>query len=265
MSRHIHPTAAIAPGAEIGADCVIGPYCVVGDRVQIGAGTRLHSHVAIEGATSIGEGCEIFPFACIGGMTQDLKYQGGETFVRIGDHTTLREYVTVNAATSDGDSTVVGSHCHILAYCHIAHDCQLGDGIIMSNNTQLAGHIVVEDRVVFGGLGGVHQFVHIGTLAMVSGMARVGQDVAPYCLAAGIPAGAVTVNRIGMERNGLSPECIAAVTKAYRILFRSGLPVAAAVERLRQEFVDIPEVQHLAEFAENSERGLARPKGKEES
>ncbi len=265
MSRQIHSTAVIASGAEIGDNCVIGPYCVIGDRVRIGPGTRLHSHVAVEGSTMIGTECEIFPFAAIGGQTQDLKYRGGESFVEIGDHTTLREYVTVNAATGEGARTVVGSHCHILAYCHIAHDCRLGDGVIMSNNTQLAGHVVVEDRAVFGGMGGVHQFVRIGTLAMVSGMARVGQDVAPYCLAAGIPAGAVTINRIGMERNGFKKASIAAVARAYRILFRSSLPVAEAVERLRREFADVPEVQHLAEFAESSERGLARPKGHVES
>jgi len=265
MTSRIHPTAVLEKGAEIGEDCVIGPYCYVGKHVRLGTGVILHPHAVVWGCTTVGAGCEIFPFACIGSRTQDLKYQGGDSYVEIGAHTTLREYVTVHAATAAGDKTIVGSHCTILAYCHIAHDCQIGDYVIMSNNSQLAGHVTVEDHVVFGGMCGVHQFVRIGRMAMISGMAAVRQDIAPFCLAAGDPAAAVTVNRVGMQRNGLSPEVIRAIGRAYRILFREGLQLEEALRRLRTEFADVPEVQHMADFAEASERGLARPKGQDES
>ena len=183
MAAIIHATAVIAPGAEIGADCDIGPYCVVGPDVTLGSGTRLQSHVVVDGHTAIGPGCEVFPFACLGKRTQDLKYKGGTAFVEIGAGTTLREYVTVNAATADGGKTVVGDGCHILAYCHIAHECRLGNEIIMSNATQLAGHVTVGDGAVFGGVGGVHQFVRIGELVMIGATAKVVQDVPPFCLA----------------------------------------------------------------------------------
>ncbi len=260
MSTQIHPTAVVAPGAEIGEDCVIGPHCYVGEKVRLGRGVRLHPNVVVWGAATLGDECEIFPFACIGSKTQDLKYRGGETYVRIGRNTTIREYVTIHSATNAGDATEVGDYCTILAYCHIAHDCKLGNHIIMSNTSQLAGHVIVEDRVVLGGMCGVHQFVRIGCQAMVAGMAALSQDLIPYGLASGNPAGTLTVNRVGMQRNGLPPETIRRITRAHRILFRSGLSLADAVHRLRTEFSDVPEVLHMADFAEQSERGLARPK-----
>ena len=199
-------------------------------------------------------------FACIGKQTQDLKYAGGTAYVEIGDNSTFREYVTVNASTADGGRTIVGSHCHILAYSHIAHDCIVGDHVIMSNATQIAGHVVIQEHAVFGGVGGVHQFVKIGCMAMVGATAKVVQDVAPFCLVEGNPAVPVSVNKIGMRRNGKSEEVIKAVVQAYRLLFRSNLTVEAAAEQIRDKCGGSAEIQHLIEFIQTSERGLARPK-----
>jgi len=260
MPQTPHPTAIIAPQATIGDDCSIGPYCVVGANVVLGAGTRLHEHVSVDGHTTVGERCEIFPFASIGKQTQDLKYDGGTAYVEIGHDTTLREYVTVNAATEAGEKTIIGNNCHILAYCHIAHECILGDHVIMSNATQLAGHVVVEDHVVFGGIGGVHQFVRIGTMAMVSATAKVVQDILPFCLVDGNPAVPVMINKVGMERNGKSPEVIDVIQKAFRTIFRASLTVEAAIGQLQEKYSGMEEVERLIRFAEASERGLARPK-----
>lgn len=260
MGRTIHSTAIISPEAAIGEDCSIGPYCVVGEDVTLGAGTRLHEHVSVDGHTTVGERCEIFPFASVGKRTQDLKYGGGTAYVEIGHDTTLREYVTVNAATAAGEKTIIGNHCNILAYCHIAHECILGDHVIMSNATQLAGHVIVEDHVVFGGIGGVHQFVRIGAMSMISATAKVVQDVLPFCLVDGNPAVPVTINKVGLERNGKSPEVIDIVQKAYRTIFRANLTIEAAVTQLREAYPDVEEVERIVRFAEASERGLARPK-----
>jgi len=260
MATQIHATAIVAQETCVGEDCCIGAYCVVGPDVRLGAGTRLHSHVVIDGNTALGERCEVFPFASLGKQTQDLKYEGGAAAVEIGDDTTIREYVTVNAATAAGGATSIGAHCHILAYSHIAHECRLGNRVIMSNGTQLAGHVIVEDNVVFGGMAGVHQFVRIGTTAMVSATAKVIQDVAPFCLVDGNPAVPVGVNKIGMQRNGRSEEAIAAVGRAYKTLFRANLTLEAALQRLSAEQGDVPEIEHMVRFIQGSERGLARPR-----
>lgn len=260
MKTEIHPSAVIAPGAALGAGCRIGPYCVVGQHVVLGAGTCLHEHAVIDGHTELGEGCEVFPFACVGKQSQDLKYDGGTAMVRIGPGTTLREYVTVNAATAAGGCTAVGARCHILAYCHVAHECRLGDNVIMSNATQLAGHVTVADHVVFGGMAGVHQFVRIGRMAMISATAKVVQDVAPYCLADGSPAFLKGINKIGMRRNGCDAAAVKAVTAAYKILFRSNLTLEKAVAQLRAESEDVQEVDDILCFLSTGERGVARPK-----
>jgi len=191
---HLHSSAVVHPRAQIGAGCEIGPYCVVGEHVVLGTGSRLHSHAVIDGRTRLGSGNEIFPFASIGLKTQDLKWEGGTTLTEIGDENTFREYVTVHSATGDGGVTRIGSHNHILAYCHVAHDCQLGDHIIMSNVATLAGHVVVEDYAVIGGLVAVHQFCRIGRMAMIGGCSKGVQDVPPFMLADGNPAETKTVN-----------------------------------------------------------------------
>lgn len=254
----IHPTAVIHPGAKIGEGCQIGPYCVIGEHVTLGANCKLHSHVVIDGHTTLGSGNDIFPFASIGLQTQDLKWKGGTTWTRIGNNNTFREYVTVHSATSDGDATVIGSENHILAYCHIAHDCQLGNHIVMSNVGTLAGHVKVEDHAIVGGLAAVHQFCRIGTMAIIGGCSKVVQDVPPYMLADGNPAETRTVNKIGLERNGVSEEAQTALKQAYKIIFRDGLTISNALVRIETELPKLPEVLHLLEFARKSERGLSK-------
>jgi len=254
----IHPTAVIHPGAKIGEGCQIGPYCVIGEHVTLGADCKLHSHVVIDGHTTLGSGNVIYPFASIGLQTQDLKWKGGTTWTRIGNNNTFREYVTIHSATSDGDATVVGSDNNILAYCHIAHDCQLGNHIIMSNVGTLAGHVKVEDHAIVGGLAAVHQFCRIGTMAIIGGCSKVVQDVPPYMLADGNPAETRTVNKVGLERNGVSEEAQAALKQAYKIIFRDGLTISNALVRIEAELPKLPEVLHLLEFARTSERGLSK-------
>ncbi len=255
---HLHPSAVVHPQAQIGAGCEIGPFCLVGAHVVLGAGCRLHSHVVIDGHTRLGRGNEIFPFVCIGLKTQDLKWEGGTTFTEIGDENTFRESVTVHSATGDGRFTRIGSHNHILAYCHIAHDCHLGDHIIMSNVATLAGHVVVEDHAVIGGLVAVHQFCRIGRMAMIGGCSKVVQDVPPFMLADGNPAETKTVNKVGLERQAMSEETQAALRQAYKILFREGLTISNALTRIESELPALPEVKHLVQFVRASGRGISK-------
>ena len=254
----IHSMAIVHPGARIGDECVIGPYCVIGEHVRLGASCRLHSHVVIDGHTTLGEGNDLFPFASIGLKTQDLKWKGGTPRTRIGDHNTFRESVTVNAATGDGEETVVGSHNHILAYSHIAHNVVLGDHVIMSNVATLAGHVEVQDHAVIGGLAAVHQFCRIGGFAIVGGCSKVVQDVPPFMMADGNPARTRTVNKVGLERKGVSEEAQNALKQAYRILFREGLTMSNAVNRMEERLPNLPEIQRLARFVRETERGISK-------
>ena len=255
----IHPTAIIDPKARIGANCNIGPYCVIGENVTLGDECQLHSHVVIDGHTTIGRGNEMFPFATLGTKTQDLKYQGGLTRVQIGDHNVFREGVTVHSATNDGDSTVLGSHNVFLTHAHIAHDCQLGSHIIMSGFAGLAGHVVLEDNVVLAGYVAVHQFCRIGKLVMVGGCSKIRQDVPPYMLADGQPAIVHTINKVGIERYGISEEAQNAIKQAYKILFREPIPtMAAALAKVESELPQLPEIKHLVQFIRASERGISK-------
>jgi len=254
----IHPTAIVHPKAQIGAGCFIGPYCVIGEHVVIGANCKLHSHVVIDGHTRLGEGNEIFPFASIGLKTQDLKWKGGVTRTEIGDNNTFREYVSIHSATDDGQATVVGSRNNLLAYCHVAHDCRMGNDIIMSNVATLAGHVTVGDRAVIGGLAAVHQFCRVGMVAMIGGCSKVVQDIPPFMIADGSPAETRTVNKIGLERHGISEEAQAAIKSAYKILFRGGLSMTNAAARIEAELPQLPEIQHLVEFVRTSERGVSK-------
>ena len=254
----LHPTAIIHAKAQIGRDCEIGPYCVIGENVILGDRCRLHAHVVVDGYTQMGSGNEVFPFASIGLKTQDLKWKGGVTRTTIGDDNTYREAVTINSATADGEATVVGSRNHILAYSHIAHNVQLGNNVIMSNVATLAGHVVVEDQAVIGGLAAVHQFCRIGCMAIIGGCSKVVQDVPPYMLADGNPAETRTVNKVGLERNGVPEESQAALRQAYRILFRDGLTISNALIRIETEVALCPEVRHLLEFVRSSQRGISK-------
>ena len=254
----IHPTAVIHAGAQLGADCEIGPYCIIGPKVVLGDRCRLHSHVVLDGVTTLGSDNEIFPFACLGTKTQDLKWKGGETRTVIGDRNVFREYATVHSATSAGDATTVGSDNHFLAYTHLAHDVQVGSHVIMSNVATLAGHVIVEDHAIIGGLAAVHQFCRIGRFSMIGGCSKVVQDIAPYMMADGNPSETRFVNKVGLERAGFAAESIANLTKAYKVLFRSGLTTANALARLESELPASEELTHLMAFARDSKRGLAK-------
>ena len=258
MREMIHPTAIIHSKAQIGSGCEIGPYCVIGEHVALGDGCKLHSHVIVDGHTKFGEANEIYPFASIGLKTQDLKWKGGITRTEIGDGNTFREYVTIHSATGDGEVTRVGSHNHILAYCHIAHNCTLGNHIIMSNVATLAGHVTVEDHAVVGGLAAVHQFCRIGKLAMIGGCSKVVQDVPPFMIADGNPAETRTINKVGMERNGIPEEAQNALRQAYKILFREGLTIPNALAKIEKELPSLPEIKHLVQFIRASERGISK-------
>ena len=254
----IHPTAVIHPRAQVGANCEIGPYCVIGEHVALGDECRLHSHVVIDGHTTLGKRNEIFPFASIGLKTQDLKWKGGLTRTQIGDNNTFREYVTIHSATSDGETTIVGSHNHLLAYCHLAHNVVLGNQVIMSNVATLPAHVTVEDHAVIGGLAAIHQFCRIGKMSIVGGCSKVVQDVPPFMLADGNPAETRTVNKVGMERNGVSEEAQSALRQAYKILFREGLTISNALARIEADLPKLPEVVHLVQFARSSARGISK-------
>jgi UDP-N-acetylglucosamine acyltransferase len=257
MSGKIHPTAIIEPGAQLGVDVEIGAYAFVGADVTLGDRTRLHHHATVEGFTSLGAGCEVFPYALLGGKTQDLKFKGGRPGLRIGDRNVFREYVSVHLATNDGEFTVIGSDNVFLAYGHIAHDCQLGNHIVASNYFGLSGHITVEDHVVIGGMGGIHQFVRVGAYAMVGGMAKLVQDVPPFMIVDGSPATVRTINKINLERHGFTPERLERVKQIYRILYREGLNRTQGLEKLAAHpDAATPEFQQMLAFAAKSERGL---------
>ena len=251
---NIHPTAIIHPGARLDETVEVGPYAIVGEHVAIGAGTVVQAHAFIDGHTTIGKNCKIFPFACVGMPTQDLKYDGGTTYAEIGDGTTLREFSTVHCGTRDGEVTKVGANCLIMAYCHVAHGCVVGNDVIMSNSAMLAGEVVVEDKAVISGLVGVHQFVRIGTMSMV-GAARVTKDVPPYMLVGREPPEVVSPNLVGLQRRGLSAEAVSALKHAFRLIWKSDLNHQQAIEKIRAELPDLPEVRHLCEFIEQSQRG----------
>lgn len=254
----IHPSAIIHPNAQVPASCEVGPYCVIGEHVVLGESCRLHSHVVIDGHTTLGSNNEIFPFASIGLKTQDLKWKGGITRAQIGDGNTFREYVTIHSATSDGETTVVGSQNHILAYCHLAHNVVLGNNVIMSNVATLAGHVIVEDHAVIGGLAAIHQFCRIGAYSIIGGCSKVVQDVPPYMLADGNPATTRTINKVGLDRNNISEEAQSALKQAYKILFREKLTIPNALTKIEAELPQLLEIQRLVGFIRKSERGISK-------
>ena len=258
MSSLIHPTAIIESGAALGEGVEVGAYAFVGPGVVLGARTKLHHHASVEGNTVVGAQCEVFPYACIGGKTQDLKFKGGNPGLRIGDRNVFREYVTVHAATNDGDFTRVGSDNVFLGGTHIAHDCVLGSHIVASNGAMLAGHVIVEDRVVIGGYGGIHQFCRLGAFSMLSATAKLVHDLPPFFIADGTPAEVRAINRIGLERNGFTPQQLDRVKQVYRILYREGLNRSQALEKLAAHAdAGSDEFQRVLAFAQKSERGIA--------
>ncbi len=255
----IHATAIVSPDAYIGEGATIGPYSIIGRQVRIGSGTAISSHVVIEDGTEIGESCQIAQFSCIGGVPQDLKFKGEITKVVIGNFNSIREFVTINRATcEDIGVTLIGDHNLIMAYCHVAHNCHLKNNIVLANGTNLAGHVVVEDYAVVGGLAGVHQFTHIGAHCMIGGASAVNKDVPPYVTASGNHARLYGLNLIGMKRRGFSDEVLQALKDSYRIIFRSDLLLSQAVEQVRRDVPDFVEVQNFVDFIQQSKRGVCR-------
>jgi len=255
----IHPTAIISPGARIGAGVEIGPYSSIGERVSIGDGTRIGPHVVIEGPATIGCNNTFFQFSSIGAIPQDLKFKMEDTELIIGDNNTFREFITINRGTAGGGGkTVIGSNCLLMAYTHVAHDCLVGNGVIMANNATLAGHIRIEDHAIIGGISGIHQFAHIGYYAMIGGLSGVSKDVPPFTLAVGQRATLHGLNLTGLKRHGFSAAVIGELKAAYKLLFRSSLTAEEAVRQINAGAPGCPEVGMLVDFVRHSERGVTR-------
>lgn len=256
MTTTIHPTALIDPSAELGTEVAVGPYAiigpgvVVGDRCRVGARATLQKNVRLAEDISVGDG------SILGGDPQDLKYGGEETWVEIGPGTIIREYSTINRGTTATFKTTVGARCFIMTYVHLAHDCQVGDDVVIANATQCAGHVTIHDRAVLSGLNAVHQFVTIGSYAFVGGGSRVNQDIPPYVKAVGNPMELYGLNSIGLQRAGFSGDTIAALKRAYRLFFNSDLNLSQALERARTDLPLYPEVERFVAFLESSERGV---------
>jgi len=254
----IHPTAIIHPDAELGEGVTIGPYSIIAGTVKIGDLTQVGAHVVMEGHTVLGSENEIFTGAVIGSRTQDKKYDGGISYLRIGDRNRIREYVTMNPGTKEGTETVIGNDNLLMAYSHVAHDCIVKDFTVLANQATLAGHVVVEDRAIIGGLSAVHQFVRIGTLALIGGCSKVVQDVPPFFIADGHPARAFGLNSIGLDRADVSKEEKALLKKAFKIIFKSKLSLKSAILQLEQELTSTPTLNVLLNFLKSSERGICR-------
>lgn len=255
----IHPTAIIDPKADIDSNVEVGPHSIVGANVQIGSGTVIGPHVVIQPYVEIGPDCHIFQYASIGAVPQALKFEGEETYVKIGRGTVIREFVTVNRGTGFGGGiTEVGEENFLMAYVHIAHDCKTGRKVILANNATLAGHITLEDFVTVGGLVAIHQFVRIGNYAYVGGKSAVVKDIPPYVIAAGDRAKLHGLNSVGLKRHGFSQETLSSLKKAYRIIFRIGLTLNEAIERVKAEVGQVPEVNDLIRFIKSSKRGITR-------
>lgn len=255
----IHPTAIVHPEAQIAAGVKIGPYSLVGENVQIGEDTILDSHVVVEGWTKIGERGHLFPFVSVGGAPQAVRYRGEPTRLTIGHDNVIREFVTINRGTVEGGGeTVLGNGNLIMAYSHIAHDCKIGNRVIMANSSTLAGHIEVEDFAIVGGLVAIHQFVRVGCYSIVGGASAVPQDVPPYMVASGNRARLFGLNSVGLKRHKFPEATMAALKQAYRILFRSHLALHKALDMVEKEIPQLPETRHLVDFLKKSKRGVCR-------
>lgn len=255
----IHPTAIIHPTAQLDASVTVGPYSIIGPHVTVGAGTTIGPHVVIESWTKIGCDNQILQFASVGAGPQDLKYKGEETWLIIGDRNRIREFATLHRGTVDGGGrTEVGSDNLFMAYSHVAHDCRVHNRIILANAATLAGHVEVEDNAILGGLVAVHQFSRVGCHTMISGGSMIAQDIPPYTIAQGDRAKTIGINLVGLKRRGFPEATIRGIKNAYRLMFRAGLRMEEALERIERDFGSIPEVQHFVGFIKQSHRGIAR-------
>ncbi len=265
MVSSIHPTAIIEKSVKIGKNVRIGPYCVLTEQVELDDGVELISHVTLAGRTKIGKETKIYPFSSIGHPTQDLKYKGEPSTLTIGAHNIIREYVTIQAGTAGGImKTEVGDHCLLMASTHVAHDCILGNRVIMANNATLAGHVIIEDHVIIGGLSAIHQFVRIGAHAIIGGMSAVEHDVIPYGAVKGERANLYGLNLIGLKRRGAGREEIEALREAYKNLFSQDFTLAERVQKTAEKFVENPRVMEIIDFIRaESTRSLCVPKDHE--
>jgi len=254
----IHPTAIVHPNANIARGAEIGPYCILGENVSIGTGTVLQAHVVVNGWTEIGEDCQIYPFATIGSSSQDRKYTGERAYTKIGNRTTIREYVSIQRATGEEQVTHVGDDVLLLAYVHIAHNCVIGNGVTMSNLAQLAGHCEIGENATIGGMAGLHQFVRVGRYAMVGGASKILKDCPPFCLIEGSPAKPAGLNSVGLRRGGFSLEERNEIKECYKILYSSKLNVSQALERLEEEVKTSCGHEMLAFLKADSHRGITK-------
>jgi len=255
----IHKTALIDKKAELDSGVAVGPYSIIGPHVQIGKNTKIGPHVVIDNWTQIGEECNIFQFTSIGAAPQDLKYGGEESWAIIGNHNTVREFVTINRGTAQsGGKTTIGNNNFFMAYCHVAHDCTIGNHVILANAATLAGHITIEDHAIVGGLVAVHQFVKLGCHSIIGGCSGVNKDIPPYTMANGQRTKLYGLNLVGLKRHHFSEDSIADIKKAYRLILRSGHTLEKAIELAKTEIQNSPEVDHFIHFIETSERGITR-------
>ncbi|HXF96930.1 MAG TPA: acyl-ACP--UDP-N-acetylglucosamine O-acyltransferase [Gemmatimonadales bacterium] len=252
----IHRTALIDPTAKLGQEVSVGPYTIIGPHVTVGDRCQIAGHAVLERNVRLGTGVRVGYGSVLGGDPQDLKYRGEETWVEIGDGTIIREYCTINRGTTATGKTTVGERCFIMTYVHLAHDCHIGNDVILANGIQMAGHVTVDDRAIISGLTPIHQFVRIGTYAFVGGGSRVNQDVPPYTKAVGNPVHLYGLNSVGLQRAGFAPEVKLALKRAYRLLFNSDLTVSQGIARARAELPALPEVETFLRFIEESQRGV---------
>jgi UDP-N-acetylglucosamine acyltransferase len=258
-SINIHPSAVVGPNARIGTGCYIGPFSIVGNEVELEDDVRLDSHCVIDGRTLIGQGTRVFPFVSIGLPAQDLKYQGEPSETRIGRRNQIREFVTIHRGTAGGGMlTQIGDDCLLMAQAHVAHDCKIGDGVIMANAATLAGHVIIEDNANVGAYSGVHQFCRIGREAYVGGYSVIVKDALPFALTVGNHARCYGLNTTGMKRRGYSREVISSLHRAFHLLLSSKLNTSQALEKINEEIRQVPEVEALVQFIESSQRGVVK-------
>jgi len=256
---NIHPSAIVHPKAQLDPSVTVGPFSTIGENVRIGKDTRIGSHVVVDGWTDIGEGNNFYPFSSIGMEPQDLKFKDEKTYVKIGSHNVIREYVTIHRGTgTGGGTTIIGDHTYLMAYVHVAHDCSVGNRVIMANAATLAGCITIGDHAILGGLVALHQFVRVGSYAMIGGCSAVAQDVPPFVTVAGNHAKLYGLNSVGLKRHGFSNELVRKLKAVYKLLFRSGLTQREAIKQGRQKWGAVPEVAQFLAFVESSKRGVCR-------
>jgi UDP-N-acetylglucosamine acyltransferase len=256
MTARIHPTATVDPKAELGNDVEVAPYAYIGPNCTVGDGCTIQMRAVLEEHVHLAPRVTVGIGSILGGRPQDLKFKGEVTTVEIGEGTTLREYLTINRGTSESFKTTIGKNCFLMSYVHLAHDCHIGDGVIISNATQLAGHVKVDDRAIISGLCAVHQFAKIGRHAFVGGMSRVSKDIPPYVKAVGNPVKLYVLNSVGLQRSGFPEDVVSELKKAYRLFFRSDVNVSQALEKAATELKPFPEVQAFVAFVEESGRGI---------